>query len=51
VGGLMQKLLFILIAFIAAATFIRAFDHGEINDTLVSSEISVNLAETSMDFK
>jgi hypothetical protein len=47
----MRKLVFILIAFIAAATFIRAFDYVEINNAAVSSETPVNLAETSIDFK
>jgi hypothetical protein len=39
-GGIMRKLVFILIAFIAAVTFIRAFDKRDNTDPALSRDLS-----------
>jgi len=43
-GGIMKKLVLILIAFIAVVTFIRAFDNGKTVDSTVS-DISISVSE------
>jgi hypothetical protein len=42
----MQKLVFILIAFIAAVTFIRAFDHTGLENEGVFLDAPADLSET-----
>jgi hypothetical protein len=44
----MQKLVFILIAFIAAVTFIRAFDHTGLENKGVSLDAPTELSETNL---
>jgi hypothetical protein len=43
-GGVMRKLVLILIAFIAVVTFIRAFDNGKIEGSDIS-DISISVSE------
>lgn len=47
-GGSMRKLVFILIAFIAAVVFINAFDHTGIEHRM-SPDIPGDIAETNLD--
>jgi hypothetical protein len=44
----MRKLVFILIGFIAAVTFIRAFDHSGIDNNGVSLDIPADMSETGL---
>lgn len=44
----MRKLVFILIAFIAAVTFIRAFDHTGIDSKELSLDIPPEMAEANL---
>jgi len=44
-GGIMKQLVLILIAFIAVATFIRAFDYGKPENPIASVVVSEDILE------
>jgi len=44
-GGIMKQLVLILIAFIAVATFIRAFDYGKTESPIASVVVSEDVPE------